>query len=110
MVTPAEKIERISASLKASKVRRADKREAAIATLQRAREGKPRQRYERLQSEFDQWQRAIYLGRGSFVEIAKLMGCSPKTAELAVWDLGLWSYLIRARMDNPRFNIGRGMR
>ena len=62
-----------------------------------ARKAQQRKRRERLETERESWALLAGLYHGNVKKIACRMGCDWYTAHRALWDLGLWPAVVRAR-------------
>lgn len=62
---------------------------------------KARARRARLELERSHWEHFVSQYSGNVTEIAWRIGTSTKTARIALWDLGLWPDVIRARASVP---------
>lgn len=94
-MSPTERIEKLGNRLALSNRR---KRRAELrACLALGNATQIRNRQERLFMESEQWEVAIIALGGNIAAIARHMGYCVSATRRAIWDLGLWPALVKAR-------------
>ena len=96
-MTPTERIEAISARMRARPARPKRTPEQKRLATWRGKVTCARKRRERIEAEREDWHRLVVECEGRISRVAERMGAAIPDARRILWDLGMWPLVVRLR-------------